>query len=199
MAFPDYAQTSADHRRGLLMILQVGSKLPGSAFARIKDRIFSIRKVSINKDGEASKNFRVRYTNNHPLENNEWGEFQLHRSLIGLICVGGYSSPQELCELSRFVFYLKSAIFGHFTQIFAENTLWKTRKRKNRFQNRHKNSRKLSNIGKKIGKKIGKYHWQILAKMVKNGQKWSKMVKKWTKVELFWTFLGLKLFYLQAS
>ena len=47
------------------------------------------------------RQFRVRYTNSHPLENNDWGDFQMHRSLVGLVCVGGYSSPQELCELSR--------------------------------------------------------------------------------------------------
>ena len=35
------------------------------------------------------------------MENNEWGEFQKHRQLLGLISVGAYSSPQELEELKR--------------------------------------------------------------------------------------------------
>ena len=26
------------------------------------------------------RQFRVRYTYNHPLENNDWGDFQMHRS-----------------------------------------------------------------------------------------------------------------------
>ena len=102
MAFPDYGQTSADHRRGLLMILPVGSKLNSVAFGRVRDRIASVSKVSVpansakdpgsnlgpelNSDGAPSRMFRVRYTNSHPVENNEWGEFQMHRSLIGLVC-----------------------------------------------------------------------------------------------------------------
>lgn len=114
MAFPDYAQTSADHRRGLVLILPVGSKLNSSSFGRIRDRVTNLTKVSVPSvnirdgisGGDANsdippRQFRVRYTHSHPLENNEWGDFQMHRSLIGLICVGGYSSPQELCELSR--------------------------------------------------------------------------------------------------
>ena len=114
MAFPDYGQTSADHRRGLLLILPVGSKLNLGQFAKIRDRISGVTKVTISgntpnpnpkenypdPDGPP-RNFRVRYTHAYPNENNEWGEFQLHRSLIGVICVGGYSTPQELCELSR--------------------------------------------------------------------------------------------------
>ena len=117
MAFPDYGQTSADHRRGLLLILPVGSRLTSGQFSKIRDRITTVSKVSVPSNASAPSQissgnlelnpdapprlFRVRYTNNHPLENNEWGEFQYHRSLIGLICVGGYSTPQELCELSR--------------------------------------------------------------------------------------------------
>ena len=102
------------------------SKLNSTTFGRVRDRIASVSKVSVdpgakdpgsnppaglgppgvgpdlnNSDGAPPRNFRVRYTNSHPLENNEWGEFQMHRNLIGLICIGGYSSPQELCELSR--------------------------------------------------------------------------------------------------
>ena len=35
------------------------------------------------------------------MENNEWGEFQKHRQLLGLVSVGAYSSPIELDELKR--------------------------------------------------------------------------------------------------
>ena len=91
MAFPDYGQTSADHRRGLLMIIPVGSKLNPTTFTRVRDRIATVSKVSVpNKDPGSNpivgpdlnsdsppRLFRVRYTNAHPLENNEWGEFQV--------------------------------------------------------------------------------------------------------------------------
>ena len=113
MAFPDYSQTSADHRRGLVLVIPVGSRLSAPTFTKFRDRISNVTKVSIaasaakepgNPDlhpDTPPRMFRVRYCQNYAAENNEWGEFQMHRSLIGLVCVGGYSSPQELCELSR--------------------------------------------------------------------------------------------------
>ena len=114
MAYPDYSQTSADHRRGLVLVIPVGSRLSASNYGKFRDKITSVTKVSIaanaakepgnpemHPDPSTPKMFRVRYTNMYPVENNDWGDFQLHRSLIGLVCVGGYSSPQELCELSR--------------------------------------------------------------------------------------------------
>ena len=113
MAFPDYSQTSADHRRGLILVIPVGSRLSSTNYGKFRDKITSVTKVSIpantakepgNPDvhpDSPPRMFRVRYTNVYPVENNDWGDFQIHRSLIGLVCVGGYSSPQELCELSR--------------------------------------------------------------------------------------------------
>ncbi len=113
MAFPDYVQTSADHRRGLVLILSVGSRLPSAHFHRVRDRIEAVSKVSVpagaaREPGGPDPNpdapprvFRVRHLQVHPVENNEWGDFQLHRALIGVVCVGGYGTPQELCELSR--------------------------------------------------------------------------------------------------
>ena len=35
------------------------------------------------------------------MENNEWGEFQRHRQLLGLVSVGGFTTHQELEELKR--------------------------------------------------------------------------------------------------
>jgi hypothetical protein len=114
MAFPDYAQTAADHRRGLILVLPVGSRLNQPSFQRIRDRITSVGKVYVPPGAARDPGngvdlnpetpprvFRVRYANSHPLETNEWGDFQMHRSLLGLVCVGGYGTPQELCELSR--------------------------------------------------------------------------------------------------
>lgn len=43
----------------------------------------------------------ARYTRDHPVENNEWGDFQTHRRLLGLITVGRFDSQDELNELCR--------------------------------------------------------------------------------------------------
>lgn len=43
----------------------------------------------------------VRYVREHAVENNEWGDFQAHRRLLGLITVGKFESQGELNELCR--------------------------------------------------------------------------------------------------
>lgn len=37
----------------------------------------------------------------HPIENNDWGDFQTHRRLLGLITVGAFDTQTELSELCR--------------------------------------------------------------------------------------------------
>ena len=43
----------------------------------------------------------VRYVREHPVENNDWGDFQTHRRLLGLITVGSFDSQTEFNELCR--------------------------------------------------------------------------------------------------
>ena len=43
----------------------------------------------------------VRYVRDHPIENNDWGDFQTHRRLLGLITVGAFETQPELGELCR--------------------------------------------------------------------------------------------------
>jgi hypothetical protein len=43
----------------------------------------------------------VRYVRDHAVENNDWGDFQTHRRLLGLITVGRFDSQGELNELCR--------------------------------------------------------------------------------------------------
>lgn len=47
------------------------------------------------------RNIIVRYIKDHPVENNDWGDFQTHRRLLGLISLGKYDSQAELNELCR--------------------------------------------------------------------------------------------------
>lgn len=43
----------------------------------------------------------MRYVLDYPVENNEWGDFQTHRRLLGLITVGKFDSQTELNEMCR--------------------------------------------------------------------------------------------------
>lgn len=45
----------------------------------------------------------VRYVREHAVENNEWGDFQTHRRLLGLITVGKFESQGELNEVENIV------------------------------------------------------------------------------------------------
>ena len=88
-------------------------------FLRVFDRISKVQRIPItDSNAPASlaststttttapmskpRQFYPRYlSKTYQVENNDWGEFQLHRSLLGLITVGCYSSTQELSELAR--------------------------------------------------------------------------------------------------
>lgn len=47
------------------------------------------------------RNIFVRYVKEHPVENNDWGDFQTHRRLLGLISLAKYNTQQELNEACR--------------------------------------------------------------------------------------------------
>lgn len=51
----------------------------------------------------------VRYVKEHAVENNEWGDFQTHRRLLGLITVGKFESQGELNEVN--FIYISPSIF----------------------------------------------------------------------------------------
>ena len=113
MAFPDYEQTVWDQRSILVMVNSIGPRMSEEKFEEIFDQISQIREVSavisnkhdhttsVSQDLENKRTFLIRYVKNYPVENNEWGDFQKHRQLLGIISVGGYTSVQELEELKR--------------------------------------------------------------------------------------------------
>lgn len=43
----------------------------------------------------------MRYVRDHPVENNEWGDFQTHRRLLGIITVGKFDTQAEVNEMCR--------------------------------------------------------------------------------------------------
>lgn len=130
MAFPDYLQSVWDHRRALVVVSCVGPPLSDEHFGQIFRQISSVSKVRIpsglepvsskvvggSSDGDAAAQppsrpaesptgtglyFRARYKRAYPVECNEWAEFQLHRRVLGVVSVGGYTNVGELEELNR--------------------------------------------------------------------------------------------------
>lgn len=101
MAFPDYAQTCADHARLLVLITRIGHQISEDTFSEVFSVIEQVREVQIHDKHGGSRTIGVRYTASYPLENNEWGEFQAHRKVLGVISLGTCTSQIELNELCR--------------------------------------------------------------------------------------------------
>lgn len=101
MSHPDYEQYSHDHAALLVLIRHIGSQLKNKTFSKFYERISRVNNVKITDSTGQVRNILVRYVKDHPIENNDWGDFQTHRRLLGLISLGKYDSQLELNEICR--------------------------------------------------------------------------------------------------
>ncbi|KAL0275029.1 UNVERIFIED_CONTAM: hypothetical protein PYX00_003017 [Menopon gallinae] len=101
MSHPDYEQTSHDHCSLLVLIKHIGEELKQKAFNRVFDKISKHNKIKIQDSSGITREIWARYIKEYPVENNDWGDFQTHRRLLGLITVGKCSTQIELNELCR--------------------------------------------------------------------------------------------------
>uniref|UniRef100_A0A6P7GIX4 Protein brunelleschi-like n=1 Tax=Diabrotica virgifera virgifera TaxID=50390 RepID=A0A6P7GIX4_DIAVI len=101
MSHPDYEQYSHDHAALLILVKQIGNQLKPKIFTKFYERINKLTSVKITDSTGAVRNILLRYIKDHPVENNDWGDFQTHRRLLGLITLGKYDSQQELNEICR--------------------------------------------------------------------------------------------------
>ncbi|KAK4874594.1 hypothetical protein RN001_013954 [Aquatica leii] len=101
MSHPDYEQFSHDHAALLILVKQIGSCLKTKTFNKFYERISKVNTVKITDSTGQVRNILIRYIKEHPVENNDWGDFQTHRRLLGLISLGRYDSQQELNEICR--------------------------------------------------------------------------------------------------
>lgn len=101
MSHPDYEQFSHDHAAILILLKHIGSQLKPKTFNKFYDRISKINEVKITDSTGQVRNITVRFVKEHPVENNDWGDFQTHRRLLGLVSLGKYDSQTELNEVCR--------------------------------------------------------------------------------------------------
>ncbi|XP_054709231.1 LOW QUALITY PROTEIN: trafficking protein particle complex subunit 9-like [Uloborus diversus] len=105
MSVPDYTVCADDHRTILVLVKKIGDKISQKSFNNIYEKISRINHLKL-KEGSGSENTAVRsiflrYKSSYPPENNEWGDLQTYRKVLGLISVGKYeleSNVQELCK-----------------------------------------------------------------------------------------------------
>lgn len=100
MSHPDYDQEAHHHGALLILVRGIGHAKPRS-LQRIFERIQRVNNVRINDATGQTRDIWVRFVRDHPIENNEWGDFQTHRRLLGLVTVGAFETQTELSELCR--------------------------------------------------------------------------------------------------
>uniref|UniRef100_W5LNM2 Trafficking protein particle complex subunit 9 n=1 Tax=Astyanax mexicanus TaxID=7994 RepID=W5LNM2_ASTMX len=107
MSVPDYMQCAEDHQTVLVVVQPVGI-VPEDQFFRIYKRISSVNQVTVR---DSQRALFIRYRHHYPPENNEWGDFQTHRKVVGLISVTSCSTAKEWPQTSE-RFHGQKELFG---------------------------------------------------------------------------------------
>ncbi|XP_076361025.1 LOW QUALITY PROTEIN: trafficking protein particle complex subunit brun [Tachypleus tridentatus] len=104
MTGPDYNQRVEDHRTLLILVKYKGLHMSSKNFNKVFDRISRLQYVKV-PDSQAAGGQRVvwvRYKKHYSVESNEWGDFQTHRKVLGLLCLGKCGNQSELEELCKY-------------------------------------------------------------------------------------------------
>jgi len=96
MSFVDFGQCADDHARILILVLPACGQMKPKRFSKIFDRI--ARLETLNVPG-SSRSVHMRYRKYYAIENNAWGDFQVHRRALGLIMIGNCEEKDEIQEL----------------------------------------------------------------------------------------------------
>ncbi|CAD5114430.1 DgyrCDS3562 [Dimorphilus gyrociliatus] len=96
MSFPDFSCRVEDHGAILIDVQKVGSSLTDDQFKILFDKLNFTKFVRIH---DKDRVLNIRFKRHYPVENNEWGEFQMHRRVLGLICIGAAKNDSELSDL----------------------------------------------------------------------------------------------------
>uniref|UniRef100_A0A1B0DMT1 Trs120/TRAPPC9 N-terminal domain-containing protein n=1 Tax=Phlebotomus papatasi TaxID=29031 RepID=A0A1B0DMT1_PHLPP len=129
MSHPDYEQNAHHHGALLVLVRGIGPAKPRS-LQKVFERIQRVNTVRIADSAGNPRDIWVRYIRDHPVENNDWGDFQTHRRLLGLITVGKFDTQTELNELCRIHESLKvkytSTLYDSRCLLFGPNSVDQT-------------------------------------------------------------------------
>ncbi|XP_077990086.1 trafficking protein particle complex subunit 9-like [Glandiceps talaboti] len=95
MSYADYSQRAEDHQALLVLLKAVGPHKT-KAYNKLFDRISRQTYVHLS-DGK--RRVCLRFKRNVPQANSDWGEFQCHRKVLGLLCCGKCTSEGDLANI----------------------------------------------------------------------------------------------------
>lgn len=109
MSSVDFNQTTEDHCRILILVKQVGCHLKPKSFNFVYE---CVSKVKSHQITSPPRQVYMRYLKQYQVENSEWGDFQAHRKVLGLVCVGKCNDENEVSELYKLHEDLKDKYSG---------------------------------------------------------------------------------------
>nr|XP_027201589.1 trafficking protein particle complex subunit 9-like [Dermatophagoides pteronyssinus] len=103
MSVPDYDQFSEDHQSLLIVVKPIGPQMNQQLFDLIYKNIIKLNELKIlnNKINGFERQIRIRYKQSYSIDNNDWGDFQAHRKLIGLITIAQSFNKNEIESISE--------------------------------------------------------------------------------------------------
>ncbi|XP_041045096.1 trafficking protein particle complex subunit 9 isoform X2 [Carcharodon carcharias] len=107
MSVPDYMQCAEDHQ-SLLVIVQPVGIVPEEQFFKIYKKIAAANQINLR---DSQRVLYIRYRHHYPPENNEWGDFQTHRKVVGLIAITQCCNAKDWPQTSE-KFHLQKEIYG---------------------------------------------------------------------------------------
>ncbi|XP_067887838.1 trafficking protein particle complex subunit 9 isoform X3 [Heterodontus francisci] len=107
MSVPDYMQCAEDHQ-SLLVIVQPVGIVPEDQFFKIYKKIAAANQINLR---DSQRVLYIRYRHHYPPENNEWGDFQTHRKVVGLIAITQCCNAKDWPQTSE-KFHLQKEIYG---------------------------------------------------------------------------------------
>nr|XP_013189816.1 unnamed protein product [Amyelois transitella] len=99
MSHPDYSQHAQHHACLLVLVKGIGGMLKN--FNKLWERIQKVNNIKVTDSNGQVRDIWVRYVRDYPVENNDWGDFQTHRRLLGLITLSKFTNQVELNEVCR--------------------------------------------------------------------------------------------------
>lgn len=79
--------------------------LKSKSFVKVWDKIRRVNHTKVTDSAGVTRQVYVRYVKEYPVESNDWGDFQTHRRLLGLITVGTSQLILHALSSSLFTFH----------------------------------------------------------------------------------------------